>query len=451
MKKKLSICFFMALLGVAIVSCSDDDNTSIDLSPYASLRAFSIDNLKAYNTIVASDGSDSVAVSTVYGSAYSFVIDQKNFQVYNSDSLPVGTDVKKVKVEIESDGFIYLYDDVLQDFLPYNSADSINFTSPRRFMIESTDGKIKREYSVRLDVRKINPDNFYWQSADVPAVYEPLRMLQLGDDMILWGKNIDGELVCSKKHLTVNSVWSEALSISTLPQSADLKSVQLFGSFLYAVAEDELYVSTDGISWNKSIAEGDFGAVFAASDAAGKMWAVLDGNLSYTTEGDAFTSVEPFPEEFPLKNISSVAYPLKTNSDIIRSVLVGNKSADARPTVWSVLATEKAWTQYSYPYDKYQCPALENLSVLYYDDKLFAIGGTGTYEGEPVEAFQKFFVSKNNGVVWLPSARNIFPPVELKGYDAPFAAIVDNDGWMWIVVGGDSPSAWCGGLNRLLD
>ena len=97
MKKLFSPLAWLFMAVVMFASCLGD---SEDESVYYKDTAISTMNRYLHTT--SSIGTDSVYKQTYAGSAYKFYIDHVNRTVYNTDSLPYGTDAKHVVCIITS-------------------------------------------------------------------------------------------------------------------------------------------------------------------------------------------------------------------------------------------------------------------------------------------------------------------------------------------------------------
>ena len=133
-------------------------------------------------------------------------------------------------------------------------------------------------------------------------------------------------------------------------------------------------------------------------------------------------------------NPSMVTLPLRTNANILRTVLIGNPHADAGDdvSIWTKLSTDPVWTYYN-PVagnDK-ACPLLERLTVIGYDNKLYAFGGAS--KDGSIEAFEAIYLSADGGITWRKQKKDIVLPEELKGYSEHFACVVDTEENIWIV------------------
>lgn len=471
MKKQLAIYFAMCTMAFVCVSClNDDDTETVATYPYASLTSFSIGNLNLPTASLTEDGRDTTIIKTVVGSLYPFIIDNSALQVYNPDSLPLGCDVTKVTTSVGCEGIAYYYSEETDTYEIATTTDTLDFSSPRKLIVVSTDGTYVREYSVRLNVHKVNPDVMAWESLPVAAVATPERVIAHDDKVFVYGYGASGEAVCAytANDATVN--WTAVTTLASLNGQPFFSSMQQFKNRFYLVDDVGMLAgSQNGIDWEYSAGNGvDYSAnttafalrtLLASSDADGKMWAVakiedaVSDSIVYTTDGVEFTVSQALPDDFPLYNISSAVYPLTTNPNILRYVIVGYPSQDsgAAPVVWSKLSTEEQWLRLQPAGDgKFDCPSLENLTMLPYDGKLFAFGGAGIVNETAVEAFSSFYVSKDNGLTWSKiSDENVALPESLIGLSAPFAATVDDKQRVWIVTGGETPVVWRGIINRL--
>ena len=137
-------------------------------------------------------------------------------------------------------------------------------------------------------------------------------------------------------------------------------------------------------------------------------------------------------EWLPDGDISYAVLPLRTNKDIERLVIAGNRSVETYPNdgyavVWGNL------------------PRLSNVTICKYGDILLAFGGNGI--GACTEsAFSKIYVSLDGGISWKGS--KTYPvPEGLAGSNQAFTSTVDANNCLWIIFG--DGQVWRGRLNRL--
>lgn len=448
MKKSLTI--FLSMLAFVFTSCLDDGDGPV-LSPYAILKSFSIGNITSAYPAFTSDGADTIVKKTIQGKSYAFSIDQVTGDVYNADSLPFATKVDKVAFSMELAGYAQIYVDSLEQFEGFTTSDSIDFTSPRRFRITSTDSEYYKDYTISVNVHQVEPEQMVWNKyASVAPSFTPLRVIDFDGGLCLFGKE-NGGFVLATSELQGVPVWNRSV-ITGLPESANLATVQSFGDALYVVAADGIYTSANGAEWSLSYGATGIVAIVGVSDDDGMMWVATADNLLSTTDGANYESAGALPYGFPLYGVSVASYKLNHNSGIVRYVAVGydNEAMEGKATVWSRLSTEDGWVKYENGNNIFSCPSLKGLTVFPYDKFLYAIGGSGMAQGEAVEAFSAFYISRDNGITWK-APNNFYQriPAELQGCDVPFVVTADSNNVIWIVGAGEEPFVWKGIINRL--
>lgn len=445
MRKLLAIYLAICSTAFLCVSCFDDEEESVVTYPFAALTSFSIGSFNVYTNSVTSEGKDTVLSKKIPGSFYPFIIDQKSLEVYNPDSLPMGADVTKLTTGVMCDGIAYFYTDSTDTYELASSSDSIDFSTPRKLLVASTNGTTLQAYTVKVNVHTVNPEDMYWQECDATPVATPSRAFVFGDRILLFGRDADGVAVLSV--YDASNGWSATNEI--IVAGLDLDNIQQFIGALYTTDGNALYSSQDGTDWTAVATNIPVAKLFAAT--ADKLWAVTtNDSIAYSIDGINFQEVQPVDESFPLENISATQYPLITNPNILRTVVAGYPvSANSRPQVWSLLSTEERWAHYEPLGDgTFDCPALKPLAVVRYDNSLYAFGGKGMVAGEVVSSFETIYSSPDNGLTWK-ALTNVKLPKALKDCEAPFVSLSDSNNYLWIIVGGDKPAVWRGRINRL--
>lgn len=144
-------CMALAMFGFS--SCLNSDEDEITYYDDTAVTAFSLSAANRYIHTTASDGvTDSVYKTSMTVTGYAFSIDQQQRLIYNTDSLPVGTDANHILATISSKNsgniVLNLKDKTGQDSLAYySSTDSIDFTNPVRLRVYNTQGlRLSRIY-----------------------------------------------------------------------------------------------------------------------------------------------------------------------------------------------------------------------------------------------------------------------------------------------------------------
>lgn len=150
--KKQKIYFFLCIAALFLsgISCNstEDDVISYTVSESVRVSGFS---LAANDSVLAH-------LDTIF-----FTIDLNKGQIYNADSLPVGTDVSALIANISFDNVaqakIYMDkgDPAKNDTIDYiaNPTDSIDFTSKVSLEVTAQNGTTVKWYSVKVDRKSV--------------------------------------------------------------------------------------------------------------------------------------------------------------------------------------------------------------------------------------------------------------------------------------------------------
>ncbi len=304
MNRKYPIFILLGfILSFVSQSCKDNDDDTYYAELTNSSTAITAFSLQENNEIM--ENLDSVF----------FTIDLDNAQIYNADSLPVGTDVSKLKVSMTfatcySAEFHVTGGKVMSDTtFAYSERDTIDFTGDVKFTILSQDLSSKREYSIKVNVHNIEPDTLYWDrmarrnlptysDMDVPIAQ---KTVQYGTDLYCMMKVGD----------------SYTLAISSNPESArwerkiaefsfepDLNTFTATDNALYMLGADKkLYTSVDGVIWTSCDVE-----MYSISGSFGeRLLGVIEENGVYKhTEYPMSEGFVPYEvdRDFPIYDVS---------------------------------------------------------------------------------------------------------------------------------------------------
>ena len=450
MKKNLSIYFVLLLSAFSLLSCGSSEEEVYTPSPYAFITSFSIDDIRSEYPAFTSDGKDTVVVKTVSMETIAFTINQATGEIYNNDSLPYATDVTKVVIRMSAQGVPVIYVDSTDTYSNFTSNDSIDFSTPRKFRVYAGNGEYHKDYTISINVHQVEPEMMVWTKYGAVEDVCPVRALERGDEMFLFGTDANGAAVVAVTGSDDAESWS-CTAITGLPVEA-LETVAVFGGNFYAVYAGDVYSSADGVTWSVAAKGTGAVAIIGVSDEAGELWIAGEQGLLCSNDGVSFNVTGALPADFPLYGVSVLSYPLNHNKGIIRYMLVGytTEAKDGNVGVWSKLSSEDKWVCYDNADNSYPCPALEGVAVVRYDGYLYALGGAGHVGGTEVGAFGSFYVSKDNGIVWKEK-QSFYQrlPEELAVGSAPFAVAVDSKNYMWIIKTGENGGVWKGIINRL--
>ena len=385
MRKITTICMLMALLATMTSCLKGSSGSSTTLYSDAAINYFVLGSLNRYVHTVSSTGEDSVYKVQITGSDYDFHIDQVNRRIYNTDSLPVGTDVKHVVCTISSvnNGTVTIKD-IDSDTLRYfSSADSIDFSQPRTFHIFSSDGEGESIYTISVNVHQQEGTEFNWEQ--VGFDYEPAAKEET-------------ELPEGIKMLIGEGAYEK-----------------------YALSDNNLLmVSRDGgISWKEELLDDD-ASLLPVQDIA------LVHYPMYLAENTDYVVL--------VGNRSVSEYPQEKIAMVWRKIV--NKDND-----------ESHWTYMELSDNNFfALPRLENLTIVAYDNSILALGGKGI-GGCTEEPYSQIYQSRDNGITWKYNATYQMPD-DFDTDATDVDAKVDDNNYLWLYCTG-SRQIWRGRLNRL--
>lgn len=454
--KFLTVITSLLTAAFMITSCLDDKEVVPEYSSNASITAFSIENIETQYIDSTHYGKDTTLTATVIGKNYPFAIDQGRRLIYNVDSLPYGTDVKKVVVNITADTPWIVIATADKDTV-WTSTDSLNFENPIKFKVVAYSGTYGPAYTATLNVHKQIPDSLQWTQIGTGFSKEitAQKAVTLNEKIYVFGQR-GTETVLTTTGINDGRTWTEPAS--NLPAHADYSSAMVWGDKLYILADKKLYSSTNGSEWNAVETNIQFSQLIANaySDKVKKLYAINTENHFIESEnGITWKENEKVPATFPRTHLSYTASPLETNRDIQRMTLMGDNNipTDTAAIVWTKLTTENTWADY--PINEKEtryCPKLQNIAMIYYNDQLYAFGGPGKSYGKEIPAFSKFYESKDQGITWFPVNRNAgFPETFTALYkqaEGHYSFVVDKENFLWIIWS-KSGEVWRGRINKL--
>ncbi len=250
MLKKITIYIILATFASSFVACNkDDEEETVDTTIPSSVIVSSFSLAENDNVL---KNLDSVF----------FSIDLENAEIYNADSLPYGTNVSSLAVNITTYGSsvaeIYVprpgNSDTVVNYLT-NSTEKINFANgPVRLHLVSSDGLAQRDYSISVNVHQIKPDSLYWNSLSKNKLPSTLSNPKVQKTIKYQDEAVS--IVGSHPNYTIATInnpsdfeWDiQEVSFSFTP---DVNTLASTNEALYMLDIDgNLYSSVDGLTWN---------------------------------------------------------------------------------------------------------------------------------------------------------------------------------------------------------
>lgn len=433
---------------VLLSSCLDSDDVTITLYNDTAITSFTLGTLDRYLHTTSSEGTDSTYKVTVTGSDYKFSIDEATHCIFNRDSLPVGTDIEHVLCTVSTlNNGVVLLKNVDNDSLSYyNSADSIDFSTPRTFYVYAIDGSGREEYTVQVNVHQEEADQFVWihhSQNDNIAALEATKAIMLNKELFVYGvkagktmgyKTADGEN------------WT---ALSEIDDEKAYQNVVVSNESLYMIAKGSLQCSTDGEIWNMVKSDVEIAQLVAANSE--ELYGLTaDGKMLFSEDGGNTWTEDVLDEDMawlPQEEIAYACIPVKMTYHAEQIILAGISPAiPSIASVWrkisehDIQSQQDKWVYMERSDDNlFALPQLKNPVMMPYDDGILA---WGIEDGK----FSPIYQSRDNGLIWKTNTRYQLPE-DFNGSINAFAATTDGKE-IWLV-SGESGEVWQGHLNRV--
>ena len=376
--------------------------TSEDKTTYyddTAITAFSLGTLNLTKKTKTKDGLRDSTIKTTYnGNSYPFNIDQVNHLIYNTDSLPYGTDAAHVLATITSKNsgtvVLMLKDVSGRDSVVYYKAnDSINFKRPVKLRVYNMKASAYREYTVKVNIHQESGDEFKW---GVTSVYDlelasQSKFINNNGTMYLFAGNV-GSTVGYKYN---GSQW-QILTFNIPLNTVALANLITQNGVMYTLQNGNIISSTDGENWNNVASAASLVRIIGATPKC--LYALTTNGISISKDnGVTWTtdSIDTDASRLPDTDINFICQEYNSTRSIYSIILIGNKNH--KTVVWSKAeennstANAQLWTFYTEDENNRMIlPYLSGLQVIAYDGGLLAIGSN----------MSKFYYSPDNGLTW---------------------------------------------------
>jgi len=427
MRPKLLPIFAAGLFASAVVftSCNDDSSDGDAEVIYGSTQVKGF-NLKADAKVLS--GLDSVF----------FSIDLMNAQIFNADSLPYGTRINKLVLQITTDNCSKVElnvprmnaADTVINYLT-NSTDSVDFSNgPVRLHLVSFDGKAERDYTIKVNVHKIEPDLLYWNEPAMRRLPTEISAPKMQKTV-----KFNGKVVClTGDGLRYNVATTEnpydgdwqvcAVDFGFIP---DVNSFAATADAFYILADDgTLHTSADGVSWSGTPEQwhsiyGCYGNSLLGVKKSGGRY--LQVTYPSGAEKEA-------PADFPVESTGQLSELTSRWTTQPQVVMLGGRMASGELTnaMWGY--DGRQWVKLSDKFPK----GIGNASIFDY-----RIAQTDTLSwvseelpvliamcGEDADGLNsKVYVSRNSGLDWKEGDDLLQLPAYIESRTAAQAVVVD--------------------------
>lgn len=432
---------FLPLLAVffaatsIMTSCLDNDVEQITYTSETSITGFSLGTLHIDRVGKDKNGLDSPYVDTLDCSNYPFTINQLTREIENKDSLPYGTHIDKVITNVTYDAGILVYKPkgAEKDTL-WTSTDSIDFSgdtyctstnknSPIEFKVWAYSNAIGQAYKVKINVHQQIPDTIAWKKFDNPFSNGNLskqKAVYANGKVYVFGKNgndthIEYSDVANDNPSSWTPVTINITDVDTYSATAWAGNIYFLAGSPKAKQLYKLNVTTDKI---EPVGTETFEMLIGGNDIKSELYVVKDGvsgiykESPWTKDTDPFTQFKAGQPFF--SNTTTASY----NSNITTTVALcynqGNTANDTTALVFNRMSSDNKWEK---RIQNLPLPNLENVTMIYYDGKLYAFGGKS--KKPEVKPFSQFYCSTDNGLCWRPVTECMAFPAEVPDPEKP--------------------------------
>lgn len=407
-----------------MTSCLDNDVEQVTYTSETSITGFSLGTLNIDRIGKDKDGKDSAYVDTLDCSEYPFTINQMTREIENKDSLPYGTHIDKVitSVTYDAGALAYRPKGTDKDTL-WTSTDSIDFSgdtysmstiTPIEFKVYAYSGAIGQAYKVKINVHQQVPDTIAWKKFDTnpfsAGSLSEQKAVYANGKVYVFGKNGNGT------HIEYSDVANDNPSswvpvTDNIPSNIDTYSATVCAGYIYFLAgtNKQLYKLDANSNEITSVGTETFEMLIGGNDIKSELYAVKGGKSgiykenTWTEDADPFTQ---FPAGKPFfSNTTTASYNSNITSTVALCYNQGNTANDTTALVFNRMSSDNKWEE---RIQNLPLPNLENVTMIYYDGKLYAFGG-GYKEIKP---FSQFYCSTDNGLCWRPVTECMAFPAE---------------------------------------
>lgn len=354
-----------------------------------------------------------------------FAVDLQNRRIFNPDSLPLGTADVRAQVNISlptmSEAVLYFNTAKGNDSINYltNSTDTVDFShGPVRLHLVSYDRQNQADYTIEVNVHKMQPDSLWWNATATRNL--PTTLSRIGrqrtfewQGMVCCLTYYDGES-CLATSTEPSAQWQTRKA--ALPANAIVSTLTPCGEQLYILDNSNmLYKSDDVLTWTATGVH--MSHIYGAY--AGQLLGTVpraDGYvvMLYPSATDVATA-PLMPEEAPVSGTSNPYVYTTDWSPAPMFTVIGGKKADGSPIggCWSYDGNQWACTSIEdgparsgallFPYFTFRTSSywiVTRRSILL---SFGGINATGKCDNT-------MYMSMDNGVHWTNAGSLLQPP-----------------------------------------
>lgn len=417
--------FLTILFSVVLYSCNLNSDTSTTVSDDATITAFSINENDS-----SENASDAV-----------FTINDETGIIENVDSLPYQTRIDSLIPSISftsSDGYI------INDTLTYNlysTLEALDFTKPIKITNVASDGVTKKDYTVKLNVHKVDPYLYVWSkfSDKIGAsVYAAQKAIYFKNKVYFFTNSGILNYVYTSPDA---ENWSAA-SVNNLPADVNLQNMDTLNNKIFVLHGEKVLTSEDGVSWSELTTDNAFEYKSMICTYQNQLYAVGKNKTSgaygiiASADGATWTQTTPLPENFPVTGFAATSFKPKYGDR--KMVIVGGfgTNGDKLNTRWS---TENGYYWVNLKNSKSTFDPTSDGAVSYYGSRLILIGGTdNTLFNNLLDSLSQIRNSLDEGLTWTRAdTTQIYPPTSYK-FRKNASMVINPNNFDLYIIGGST-------------
>ena len=462
MKFRNAYLIVLAVFAWAVASCSDSSSSEVDYSAYtdALVQSFVLSD----NDSVADDLSSVYFTINQYGKVLSgnaITGDNLVGEIFNADSLPVGTKTDKLLAEIGFSDPLSTKLYIGSDTMDYVATDTIDFSNPVILEVIARNGVNKKYYEIKVNVHTQVPDSLHWEEyvanplSDITIIGQQ-KVAVIGSTAYWMVSTPSGVTSAYTSAVPGMKTWVKASA--SLPETADINTLATFDDNLYMVSKQgKLLRSANGTDWGIAAEQPTFVNLigeYAQPDEEAYLIAIVNDGGTYrfahSFDGTTWTIGDALPTNFPISGYSNpISY---YGGTMQRLVLVGGKNAAGSliSSTWNYDGVHP-WQEFA----STRLPQMQGSSVIAYETEtkypdsfwmlMNGVKADNSYS-------KVIYTSTNKGISWdVVDTLYTMPTL----YDArAFSSVyVDSNYFINLMggrnSGGELNQLWRGRLNKL--
>ncbi len=406
MKELDRILYALALvcvLGLSACSSTDDEPAQYDTSTIT-------DGLAVRGFTLRADAKVLNNLDSVF-----FSIDLNTARIFNADSLPYGTDISALAVNITSDACSALTlhytdengEEKTVDYIE-NDDTEIDFSHGAvRLHMVSQSGENKRDYLINVNVHTVVPDSLFWSDMArtnlTTKFSRPVAQKTVAKGGTAYCLSTDGSAWCLGVNDNLFDAQNWTTKSVTFPAKVRIETLAATTEALFILTESgSLLTSTDGSSWTStgeswSSIIAPYGTRLLGVKASASGY----NHVSYPAAGVATAAV---PADFPISGFSGAAQLTTKWADAPQIMILGGKCANGNlsgatwaydGTSWAKLGSSMTPAE-GYAMARYTISETDTVSWrLKEREVLLAFGGKNA-EG----INRNVYISRDMGLTW---------------------------------------------------